>query len=153
MNIEDIPYGDLKLTRMLQEFLGGNPRTTRYICCSPAAFNEAETKLTLEFDHRVKTVKNAAKVNEELTAEELKRQYEEEKENARKCKEIMKKLEEELLRKKANATQRIRKKNGEKAQDKEKAEKLEDFISDSNPEIEIASRKKQVLGFINQIAI
>lgn len=51
-NKTHIPYRDSKLTRILQESLGGNARTTIVICCSPASFNEAETKSTLEFGKR-----------------------------------------------------------------------------------------------------
>ena len=47
-----VPYRDSKLTRILQESLGGNARTTIVICCSPASFNEAETKSTLQFGQR-----------------------------------------------------------------------------------------------------
>ena len=47
-----IPYRDSKLTRILQESLGGNARTTMVICCSPASFNETETKSTLLFGQR-----------------------------------------------------------------------------------------------------
>lgn len=47
-----IPYRDSKLTRILQESLGGNSRTTIIICCSPASFNECETKSTLDFGRR-----------------------------------------------------------------------------------------------------
>ena len=47
-----VPYRDSKLTRMLQESLGGNARTTMIICCSPASYNEAETKTTLFFGQR-----------------------------------------------------------------------------------------------------
>uniref|UniRef100_A0A915K652 Kinesin-like protein n=1 Tax=Romanomermis culicivorax TaxID=13658 RepID=A0A915K652_ROMCU len=47
-----VPYRDSKLTRILQESLGGNARTTIIICCSPAAYNEAETKSTLMFGAR-----------------------------------------------------------------------------------------------------
>src|SRR5215470_14390836 len=43
-NKTHIPYRDSKLTRILQESLGGNSRTTIIICCSPASFNEMETK-------------------------------------------------------------------------------------------------------------
>lgn len=46
------PYRDSKLTRILQESLGGNARTTMVICCSPASFNETETKSTLLFGQR-----------------------------------------------------------------------------------------------------
>lgn len=47
-----IPYRDSKLTRVLQESLGGNARTTLIICCSPSPYNEAETKTTLMFGDR-----------------------------------------------------------------------------------------------------
>lgn len=48
-----MPYRDSKLTRILQESLGGNSRTTIVICCSPASTNEAETKSTLTFGQRL----------------------------------------------------------------------------------------------------
>lgn len=47
-----VPYRDSKLTRILQESLGGNARTTMVICCSPASYNEGETKSTLLFGQR-----------------------------------------------------------------------------------------------------
>ena len=47
-----IPYRDSKLTRILQESLGGNARTTMIVCCSPASYNETETKGTLLFGQR-----------------------------------------------------------------------------------------------------
>jgi len=47
-----IPYRDSKMTRILQDSLGGNCRTTIFICCSPASYNEAETKSTLLFGVR-----------------------------------------------------------------------------------------------------
>jgi len=47
-----IPYRDSKLTRILQESLGGNARTTMVICCSPASYNDTETKSTLLFGQR-----------------------------------------------------------------------------------------------------
>lgn len=53
-----IPYRDSKLTRVLQESLGGNARTTLVICCSPSSFNEPETKTTLLFGDRAKSIKN-----------------------------------------------------------------------------------------------
>uniref|UniRef100_A0A3Q2YZ24 Kinesin-like protein n=1 Tax=Hippocampus comes TaxID=109280 RepID=A0A3Q2YZ24_HIPCM len=47
-----VPYRDSKMTRILQDSLGGNCRTTIVICCSPSASNEAETKSTLMFGQR-----------------------------------------------------------------------------------------------------
>jgi kinesin family protein 5 len=38
-----VPYRDSKLTRVLQESLGGNSRTALVVCCSISSFNRAET--------------------------------------------------------------------------------------------------------------
>lgn len=66
-----IPYRDSKLTRILQESLGGNARTTLIITCSPSPYNEAETISTLRFGVRAKSIKNKPKINRELTVAEL----------------------------------------------------------------------------------
>lgn len=67
-----IPYRDSKLTRILQESLGGNSRTTLIINCSPCEYNEAETLSTLRFGIRAKSIKNKARINAELSPAELK---------------------------------------------------------------------------------
>ncbi|RII22335.1 hypothetical protein CUC08_Gglean000121 [Alternaria sp. MG1] len=69
---QHIPYRDSKLTRILQESLGGNSRTTLIINCSPSSYNDIETLGTLRFGMRAKTIKNKAKVNAELSPAELK---------------------------------------------------------------------------------
>ncbi|OQD72574.1 hypothetical protein PENDEC_c020G04656 [Penicillium decumbens] len=67
-----VPYRDSKLTRILQESLGGNSRTTLIINCSPSSYNDAETISTLRFGVRAKSIKNKAKVNAELSPAEMK---------------------------------------------------------------------------------
>eukprot|EP01015_Nassula_variabilis_P035150 TRINITY_DN8786_c0_g1_i2.p1 TRINITY_DN8786_c0_g1~~TRINITY_DN8786_c0_g1_i2.p1 ORF type:complete len:192 (-),score=48.21 TRINITY_DN8786_c0_g1_i2:11-586(-) len=66
-----IPYRDSKLTRMLQESLGGNSQTTLIIACSMCSYNDKETLSTLRFGNRAKSIKNKPMVNVERSAKEL----------------------------------------------------------------------------------
>jgi hypothetical protein len=58
-----IPYRDSKLTRLLQESLGGNFKTRLLVACSPHIRNLEESISTLKFAQRAKTVKTKAKMN------------------------------------------------------------------------------------------
>lgn len=66
-----VPYRESKLTRILQESLGGNSKTIILIACSPSSFNEAETLSTLRFGKRSKNIKNKPKINKEISIPEL----------------------------------------------------------------------------------
>jgi kinesin family protein 5 len=67
-----VPYRDSKLTRVLQDSLGGNSKTSLIITASPSAFNEPETVSTLRFGIRAKAIKNKPTINKEYTVAELK---------------------------------------------------------------------------------
>ena len=66
-----IPYRDSKLTRVLQESLGGNSKTSLIVTCSPHSNNIAETVSTLRFGVSAKKIKNKPKINKEFTVPEL----------------------------------------------------------------------------------
>uniref|UniRef100_A0A3P8W6B1 Kinesin heavy chain n=1 Tax=Cynoglossus semilaevis TaxID=244447 RepID=A0A3P8W6B1_CYNSE len=93
-----VPYRDSKMTRILQDSLGGNCRTTMVICCSPSSFNDAETKTTLQFGQRAKTIKNNVCLNVELTAEQWKSKWEKERERNKTLKNSVILLENEVNR-------------------------------------------------------
>eukprot|EP00934_Nitzschia_sp_Nitz4_P007192 Nitzschia sp. Nitz4//scaffold344_size17659//1756//3891//NITZ4_008808-RA/size17659-processed-gene-0.17-mRNA-1//-1//CDS//3329548603//7182//frame0 len=57
------PYRDSKLTRLLQDSLGGNSRTIMVACVSPADFNLDETINTLRYATSARNIKNTATRN------------------------------------------------------------------------------------------
>lgn len=60
-----IPYRDSKLTRLLQDSLGGNTKTVMMAALSPADYNYEETLSTLRYADRAKSIKNKPKINED----------------------------------------------------------------------------------------
>ncbi|XP_033697784.1 kinesin-like protein KIF17 isoform X8 [Tursiops truncatus] len=72
-----IPYRDSKLTRLLQDSLGGNTKTLMVACLSPADNNYAETLSTLRYANRAKNIKNKPCINED-PKDALLREYQEE---------------------------------------------------------------------------
>ncbi|XP_020114772.1 kinesin-like protein KIN-1 isoform X1 [Ananas comosus] len=58
-----IPYRDSKLTRILQDTLGGNSRTVLLCCCSPSPSDASESLSTLRFGTRTKLIKTPMKIN------------------------------------------------------------------------------------------
>ena len=70
-NCEHVPYRDSKLTRILQESLGGNYKTSLIVTASPHSYHLEETISSLQFAQRAKTIKNKVKINIKYTYEEL----------------------------------------------------------------------------------
>lgn len=62
---QHIPYRDSKLTRLLQDSLGGNTKTVMCANCGPAGYNFEETISTLRYANRAKNIKNKPKINED----------------------------------------------------------------------------------------
>uniref|UniRef100_A0AAQ5ZNY2 Kinesin motor domain-containing protein n=1 Tax=Amphiprion ocellaris TaxID=80972 RepID=A0AAQ5ZNY2_AMPOC len=68
-----VPYRDSKLTRLLQDSLGGNSHTLMIACISPADSNMEETINTLRYADRARKIKNKPVVNIDPRAAEMKR--------------------------------------------------------------------------------
>jgi kinesin family protein 3/17 len=60
-----VPYRDSKLTRLLQDSLGGNTKTVMVANCGPADYNYEETLSTLRYAYRAKSIKNKPRINED----------------------------------------------------------------------------------------
>ncbi|XP_017267971.1 kinesin family member 4 isoform X2 [Kryptolebias marmoratus] len=68
-----VPYRDSKLTRLLQDSLGGNSHTLMIACVSPADSNMEETINTLRYADRARKIKNKPIVNVDPRTAEMKR--------------------------------------------------------------------------------
>ena len=74
-----VPYRDSKLTRILQESLGGNSKTSLIVTISPSNYNADESLSSLNFGNRAMKVKNIPKINQaedyELICIKLQEEY------------------------------------------------------------------------------
>ncbi|KAF8572316.1 hypothetical protein P879_00989, partial [Paragonimus westermani] len=75
--VKHVPYRDSKLTRLLQDSLGGNTKTLMIACLSPADNNYDESLSTLRYANRAKNIQNKPKINED-PKDALLRQYQDE---------------------------------------------------------------------------
>ncbi|XP_016312963.1 kinesin-like protein KIF3B [Sinocyclocheilus anshuiensis] len=72
-----VPYRDSKLTRLLQDSLGGNSKTVMVATVGPAACHYDETLTTLRYANRAKNIRNKPKINED-PKDALLREFQEE---------------------------------------------------------------------------
>jgi hypothetical protein len=72
-----IPYRDSKLTRLLQDSLGGNTRTVMLANIGPSDYNFDETISTLRYANRAKNIKNQPRINED-SKDAILREFQEE---------------------------------------------------------------------------
>ncbi|KAG2525745.1 hypothetical protein BBI17_000478 [Phytophthora kernoviae] len=66
-NLPHVPYRDSKLTRLLQESLGGRAKTTIIATLAPCSDSLDETLSTLEYAFRAKSIKNKPELNQKMT--------------------------------------------------------------------------------------
>ena len=109
---QHIPYRDSKLTRILEDSLGGNCKTTMMAMVSPALEAILESVSTLKFANRAKNIKNLATINEDMDQRSLLRKYERE----------LKRLRAEL----ENRTKTVVDKVRERGERRERGEKREE---------------------------
>lgn len=73
-----IPYRESKLTRLLQESLGGRTKTSIIATVSPGHKDLEETLSTLDYAHRAKNIQNKPEINQRLTKKVVLKEYTEE---------------------------------------------------------------------------
>lgn len=82
-----IPYRESKLTRILQDSLGGKTKTSIIVTVAPTLCNVEETISSLEYANRARNIKNKPEVNRQLTKKDMLQQ----------CNEEISKLRKELM--------------------------------------------------------
>jgi kinesin family protein 5 len=87
-----VPYRDSKLTRILQESIGGNSQTSLIIACSMSSYNDKETLGTLRFGQRAKKIQNKPVINQEKSAKELQKVIETLQNELKKQSEVISKM-------------------------------------------------------------
>ena len=132
-----VPYRDSKLTRVLQESLGGNSKTCLIITCSPSIYNESETLSTLRFGLRAKEIKNKPKINKEVTVAELQKLVDKLKENLKKANNRITQLENFIRQ------------NGLRVP--ESSYKIEEDEEEKRKEIEEKAKEKDAKNILEEI--
>ncbi|KAG6729166.1 hypothetical protein I3842_01G013500 [Carya illinoinensis] len=66
-----VPYRDSKLTRLLQDSLGGNSKTVMIACISPADINAEESLNTLKYANRARNIQNKPVINRDIISNEM----------------------------------------------------------------------------------
>jgi len=137
-----IPYRDSKLTRILEDSLGGNCKTTFMAMISPAVEAFAESLSTLKFAHRAKCVRNAPRVNEDVDHATLLRKYEKE----------LRRLRTELQQRSKDLVDRRLVLQIEEARRREQADKIAAITALERQSAEIARQKAAMSALQNRIA-
>eukprot|EP01022_Parablepharisma_sp_SALTPOND_P020695 TRINITY_DN3846_c0_g1_i1.p1 TRINITY_DN3846_c0_g1~~TRINITY_DN3846_c0_g1_i1.p1 ORF type:complete len:725 (+),score=104.86 TRINITY_DN3846_c0_g1_i1:732-2906(+) len=149
-----IPYRDSKLTRLLEDSLGGNCKTTMMAMISPSYMCFSETLSSLKFANRAKNIKNNARINEDVDQRALLRKYEAELKSLRKAleeknkdvmdKEVLYRLEEDKRKAEEDKAAMIRvleTRSREYMKEKEDKRKLEEKIKLMSSQMLLGGKK------------
>uniref|UniRef100_A0A8C5PMC5 Kinesin-like protein n=1 Tax=Leptobrachium leishanense TaxID=445787 RepID=A0A8C5PMC5_9ANUR len=130
-----VPYRNSKLTRLLQDSLGGNSKTMMCANIGPADYNYDETISTLRYANRAKNIKNKARINED-PKDALLRQFQKE------IEDLKKKLEEgeEISGSDESGSDEDDDEDGEIGEDGEKRKKRRGSSSSSNSDSTVIER-------------
>merc|ERR1711874_41260 len=121
-----IPYRDSKLTRLLQDSLGGNAKTVMVANLGPANYNYDETLTTLRYANRAKNIKNKPRINEDPKDA------------------LLREFQEEIARLKAQINQKSVSGPKEKKRKREKKQKEKQHTSDNvNKIVDMEAEKKE----------
>ncbi|GIX87320.1 kinesin-like protein KIF3A [Caerostris darwini] len=158
-----IPYRNSKLTRLLQDSLGGNAKTLMCANIGPAGYNYDESLSTLRYANRAKNIKNKARINEDPKdtmlkkfkdeIEDLKKQLEDCSEGGTESGEdLSEKGEEEtkpkLHRKKTFSEEEVKKMQEQIEEDRKKLAERKDILEEERSRIssELEKRQRDLAG-------
>lgn len=123
-----VPYRDSKLTRLLQDSLGGNSKTIMISCIGPSEYNYNETLTTLRYANRAKTIQNKPVMNEDPQDTKL-REYQEEIARLKMLITERQTKEKPITRRKKSG--RVRKLEAEDSPEADEEEPIENGITES----------------------
>lgn len=137
---EHIPYRNSKLTRLLEDSLGGNSKTCLLLNCSPGWYTLPETVSSLHFGARAKKIENRPRINKELTVADYQKLIVE---LERRIKEL-----EEIIKEKDRYIRGLRgseNKEGIKGELERGMEELKGVLKENNELKELLERSKEDL--------
>ena len=137
-----VPYRDSKLTRILEDSLGGNCKTAFVAVISPAVESFSESLSTLKFANRAKRVKNVPRVNEDENHRTLLKKYERE----------LKRLRAELQARGKDLVDKRLLLQLEEARRKEQADKMAAMSALERQSAEIARQKAAMASLQKRIS-
>ena len=143
-----VPYRDSKLTRLLEDSLGGNCKTTMMAMISPAEDAFGESLSSIKFANRAKNIRNIPKINADIDQKTLLRKYEVELKKLRQELDLknrtvhdMQRMMEEERRKVDRENEGTDVRSQEYISEKEEKRKLEEKIRLMNSQLLVGGKK------------